>query len=403
MKEWIPKLRKDIEIIPTFYDGKRALLVKDSLGLIKEPFLIHGDILSFLGLIDGNRTIRDIQLDFIRMKRGAFVSSQEVEKILTELDSIFLLESETYLQEREKILVSYSFLIKRAAFHAGHSYPQEPEELRVFLNSFFTQDKESPFQGRETAALIAPHIDLNVGRKVYARAYQAIREAHPKRVLLLGTGHSIYNSLFSLTEKDFETPLGTLRTDKDWVRTLKLAGKGIIASDDIAHRSEHSLEFQLLFLQYLFGSDFSFVPILCGPVQPYLQNVSRPRDIPGLEKFLGVLESYLKEEDSILVVAGIDLSHVGPKFGHGQRASFLKIEAKSHDMALLEAVCKGNVEEFWKEAKRINNRYNVCGLSCLAILLEVLPQRKGCLLDYEFWEEEATQSAVSFAAVAVEK
>ena len=399
----MPKLRKDIEIIPTIYDGKRALLVKDSLGLIKDPFLIHGEILSFLGLIDGNRTIRDIQLDLIRMKKGAFVSSQEVEKILTELDSIFLLESETYLREKEKTLVSYSLLTKRAAFHAGRSYPQEPGELRMFLNSFFTQDKEPPFQGREAAALIAPHIDLNVGRKAYARAYQVIREARPKRVLLLGTGHSLYNSLFSLTEKDFETPLGTLRTDKDWVRTLRLAGKGIVASDDIAHRSEHSLEFQLLFLQYLFGSDFSFIPILCGPVQPYLQNVSRPRDIPGLEKFLGALESYLKEQDSTLVVVGIDLSHVGPKFGHGQRASFLKMEAKSHDMALLEAVCEGDVEEFWKETKRINNRYNVCGLSCLATLLEIYPQRKGYLLDYEFWEEEATQSAVSFAAVAVEK
>lgn len=403
MKEWMPKLRKDIDIIPTFYDGKRALLVKDSLGLIKEPFLIHGEILSFLGLINGERTIRDIQLDLIRLKKGAFVSSQEVEKILAELDSIFILESETYLREKEKILVSYSLLPKRAAFHAGRSYPQEPGELRIFLDSFFAQDNEAPFQGKETTALITPHIDLNIGRKVYARAYKAIKGARPRRVLLLGTGHTLYDSLFSLTEKDFETPLGMLRTDKEWVRMLRLAGKEIVAANDIAHRSEHSLEFQLLFLQYLFGSDFSCIPILCGPFHPYLQNVSRPRDIPGLERFLGALESCLKEQDSTLVIAGVDLSHVGPKFGHSQEASFLKTEAKTHDMALLEAVCKGDVEEFWKKANMVNNRYNVCGLSCLATLLEIHPQRKGYLLDYEFWEEDATRSAVSFAAVALEK
>jgi AmmeMemoRadiSam system protein B len=403
MKEWMPKLRRDIDIIPTFYDGKRALLVKDSLGLIKEPFLIHGEILSLLGLINGERTIRDIQLDLIRLKKGEFVSSQEVEKILSELDSTFILESETYLREKEKILVSYSLLSKRAAFHAGRSYPQEPGELRILLDSFFAQDEEAPFKEKETTALIAPHIDLNVGKKVYARAYKAIKEARPRRVLLLGTGHSLYDSLFSLTEKDFETPLGTLRTDKDWVRILRLAGKEIVAANDIAHRSEHSLEFQLIFLQYLFGSDFSCIPILCGPFQPYLQNVSRPRDIPGLERFLDALESCLKEQDSTLVIAGVDLSHVGPKFGHNQEAAFLKTEAKTHDMALLEAVCKGDVEEFWKKAKMVNNRYNVCGLSSLAMLLEIYPRRKGYLLDYEFWEEEATQSAVSFAAVALEK
>lgn len=403
MKEWMPKLRKDIDIIPTFHDGRRALLIKDSLGLIEKPFLIHGEILSFLGLIDGKRTIRDIQLDLIRLKKGAFVSSQEVRKILAELDSIFMLESEAYLREKEKILVSYSLLPKRAAFHAGRSYPQEPGELQIFLDSIFAQDKEPPFQGGETATLIAPHIDLNIGSKVYAQAYKAIKEARPRRVLLFGTGHSLYDSVFSLTEKDFETPLGTLKTDKEWVRRLRLEGKGIVASDDIAHRSEHSLEFQLLFLQYLFGSDFSFIPILCGSFQPYLQNVSRPRDIPGLDRFLNALESCLKEQDSTLVIAGIDLSHVGPKFGHNQEASFLKMEAKSHDMALLEAVCKGDVEEFWKKAKSVDNRYNVCGLSCLATLLEIHPQRKGYLLDYEFWEEEATQSAVSFAAVVLEK
>jgi hypothetical protein len=122
-----------------------------------------------------------------------------------------------------------------------------------------------------------------------------------------------------------------------------------------------------------------------------------------MERFLDELRTFLEEQDSILVIAGIDLSHVGPKFGHDRRASSLKQEAMNHDKVLLSAVCEGDVKKFWEEARRVNNRYNVCGLSCLAVLMEIYHQKKGSLLDYEFWEEEATQSAVSFAAVTIER
>lgn len=66
MEKEIPRLRKDIEIIPTFYKGERALIVKDTLGLMEEPFLLHSEILFFLTLIDGKRNISDIQEEFMR-------------------------------------------------------------------------------------------------------------------------------------------------------------------------------------------------------------------------------------------------------------------------------------------------------------------------------------------------
>ncbi|MFQ6109222.1 MAG: AmmeMemoRadiSam system protein B [Candidatus Aminicenantales bacterium] len=405
MEEQIPRLRKDIEIIPTFYEGKRALLVRDSLGLIKEPFLLHGEILSFLSLIDGKRTIRDIQADLVRIRNGVFISSEEVAKILGQLDSLFLLESDRYHREKEEITSSYSHLPTRVAYHAGRSYPQQKEELRMFLQSFFDMkgDTSLPFEDKEIGVLVAPHVDLKAGMRVYARAYQAIKELCPSRVLLLGTGHSLHESLFCLTEKDFETPLGTVETDKVWVRRLRDAGEGIITTHDIAHRSEHSLEFQILFLQHLFGSDFSLIPILCGSFQGYLQEYRRPREIPGMGRFLAEFQNCVEDSDSTLVVVGVDLSHVGLKFGHDRRAVFLKMEAKGHDKALLDALCEGNVVKFWGEARRVNNRYNVCGLSCLATLLEIHPEKRGYLLDYEFWQEESTQSAVGFAAVVIER
>lgn len=403
MEETIPSLRNDIEVIPTVHDGQRAIFIRDSLGLIEEPLILFGDILQFVSLIDGRRSIRDIQLDLIRLKQGIFISAEEVETVIAKLDDLFLLSSERYHRQKEKLISSYALLQTREPFHAGRSYPREPEELRAFMESFFS-DAADPLpyvRKKKILGLIAPHIDLKIGKKVYTKAYKTIQDCPPEKILLLGTGHNMGNSLLSLTEKDYETPLGRIRTDKDWVRELRRVGDTIVSSDDMAHRSEHSIEFQLLFLQHLFGTDFLLLPILCGSFQKYLQQVNHPREIPGLESFLESLRVWPDKSDGSLVVAGVDFSHIGLKFGHNQRASALLMEAERHDQLLLDALCRGNSEEFWSVSRRADDAYNVCGLSCLACLMEILPECKGYVLDYDFWEEEATQSAVSFAAVVM--
>lgn len=399
-----PKLRDDIEIIPTQYQGEKALVVKDSLGLIREPVLLRGEVLDFLSLMDGEKSIQDIQVDLIRLKNGIFVSSDDVRKVISELDSAFLLDSERCRQEKNKIIEEYSQLRIRPAFLSGKSYPASAEKLHSHLDSFLRPNKDlvPELKGKEIRALIAPHIDLEVGKTVYAKAYGALKDSSPKKILLLGTGHSLQEHFLSLTEKDFETPLGRVKTDKEWIRKLREVGRENVSPDDFAHRSEHSLEFQLIFLQHIFGSEFDLIPILCGSFHRVIDSVSRPSEIAGMNDFLNTLRFFGDEETSdALVVAGVDFSHIGPKFGHRQQASFLLLEAKSHDKILIDAICAGDVVQFWAEIKRVHNKYNVCGFSALACLMEIMPEARGHLLDYYIWEEEPTQSAVSFAGIVM--
>lgn len=404
MEESIPKLRTDIEFIPVSYQGERAIFVKDSLGLIEKPVLLKGEVVEFLSLIDGKRNIRDFQVELMRRKGGVFVSSEEVEQLLLELDYAFLLDSERYRQKKDKIIEQYSLLEVRTASHAGNAYPADPGELGTYLDSFFLEKESSRLKEKEVIALISPHIDLKAGKRVYARAYQEIVNSAPASVMILGTGHSIQDPLFSLTEKDFETPLGRVKTDRDCVRNLKEAGKGVICDSDIAHRSEHSIEFQLIFLQHLFGSDFSLIPILCGSFHKVLEEGSRPSEIPGMDDFFTALGLSVTEHPSeTLLVAGVDFSHIGPKFGHSQSASSMLLETKDHDKLLIDAICKKDVERFWLESRRIKGMYNVCGFSAIACLLEVLNDVRGYLLDYDIWQEETTRSAVSFAAITFER
>ncbi|MFC2170008.1 AmmeMemoRadiSam system protein B [Acidobacteriota bacterium] len=403
MEGSVPELRTDIDLIPSVHQGERVLLVKDSLGLIREPILLHGEALVFLTLIDGKRNIRDIQLEFIRIKSGVFIESEVIEKFISELDSFFLLNSEHFHRAKEKLISEFSISKVRKAYLSGRSYPEAPNELRAYLDTVLDQegDPNPALKGREIRVLVAPHIDLEIGKKVYASAYSSLRHSKPERIILMGTGHSVQSSFFSLTEKDFETPLGLVKTDKKCVKKLKEACRDTVAPFDFAHSSEHSLEFQLIFLQHLFGSEFSLVPFLCGSFHQVLKQFSRPSENPEIKDFLEVMSRYLEEFSSnVLVVAGVDFSHIGPKFGHQQPASHLINEAKEHDRILIDALCRGDVEDLWEAVKRVDNKYNVCGFSTLTCLQELFQGSKAFILGYDFWEEEATQSAVSFAAVA---
>jgi predicted class III extradiol MEMO1 family dioxygenase len=97
----------------------------------------------------------------------------------------------------------------------------------------------------------------------------------------------------------------------------------------------------------------------------------------------------------------VDFSHIGPKFGHRERAASVLLQAKKHDHALIGALAASDGRAFWEESRKIQDRYNVCGFSTLASLLDAFPEVKGRLVDYEFWREEATQSAVSYAAIVL--
>ena len=102
-----------------------------------------------------------------------------------------------------------------------------------------------------------------------------------------------------------------------------------------------------------------------------------------------------------MIVAGVDLCHIGPKFGHADHAAILEEKAVAHDQKLLDAVISGDINAFCAEMKFSEDRLNVCGFSSLATLLEIAGPVHGKVLDYEIWHEKETNSAVSFAAAVL--
>jgi len=390
--------RYDLEFIPIRDGDEEMILVRDHLGLAPEGLALPPGILRLLSLLDGTRTKDDLQVEIIRLQDGQMVDMSEVDYLVRQLDEAFLLESETFQTAKEALEAEFAAASVRPAALAGQAYPESKEDLEDFLNDILTTQPPFEADGR-VAALAAPHIDPGLGEKVYARAYRALLREKPSRVIILGVGHQIDQGLFSLTSKDFQTPLGLLRTDKEAAARLALAGKDVAAPTDFHHRLEHSIEFQTIFLQHVLRErPFAILPVLCGSLMA-LPEYSREAYLGIAGDFLDALGDIVMDpEHETLVVAGVDLSHIGPKFGHQEESAQLERGASAHDRALLTHLTRQSPGQFWEESAREGDHFNVCGFSALACLLEILPPCRGLVLDYALWREEPTRSAVSFAA-----
>ncbi len=132
-------------------------------------------------------------------------------------------------------------------------------------------------------------------------------------------------NLYALTKKDFDTPLGLVETDRPFVARVASrmsatpAGKELnLYADELAHRQEHSIEFQAVFLQYLLGGKrpFKIVPILVGSFHEFLEQNVSPSASPEVSALVEAVRTTAAEHGGrVCYVSSGDLAHIGQRFG----------------------------------------------------------------------------------------
>jgi AmmeMemoRadiSam system protein B len=401
--DMLPALRTDIDLLPVRLEGRDVILIRDPLGIAAPNTALTTEIAPYLPLFNGSSTVGDLQIVMMRHQGGSLVYQSDAERIVLELSRLGILQTEAYRDAKRRIVREFSEKPERAAALAGSSYPDDPGALSALLDRILSLPA-SPAGSLPgvPCALATPHIDLRVAERTYAAAYQSIRGLSPSAILLLGTGHSLGDTRYCVSDKTFTTPLGRVPVDREATARIRTAAGNALAPDDFAHRSEHSLEFQILFLQRLFPmEEVPILPVLCGQMEDLFGKAGSPLEEPGIASFVEGVSAWLSESPGKkLVVAGVDLCHVGPKFGDHQTGRSLETAFRAFDREVLDALTAGDASSFFQAGARGKNRYRICGFSALWTLLAVLPGVYGKVLDYEVWHEEPTRSAVSFAAVA---
>jgi AmmeMemoRadiSam system protein B len=399
-----PKLRP-VEALPT---QENMICLRDPQGFSDKLLLIPPAAFFIVSLFDGKHSMLDIQAEYSR-RFGDLLFSDKVKQIIAQLDDALFLESERFEQAKIKTIQDFRSAAVREPTHAGASYEADREKLTGQLQSLF-EDPDGPglpdtsHPSGRLRGLIAPHIDLRRGGRCFATSYAELaRECSAKTFVVLGIAHVPMKHPFSLTGKDFHTPLGPVKTNRKFLEKLSGQCRTDFFQDEFCHRSEHSVEFQTLFLRYLYGKDegLRIIPILCSFPQE-LYHGAGIAEHSEIEEFLGVLSGTIKEwDDEVCCIAAVDLSHIGKRFGQNLTMSQeLLGQVEKDDRRMIDTILDGDGEAFFQGIQEEQDRRNVCGVPAIYTLLRVSEAEEGKLLRYEQAVDESTQSVVSFMAGA---
>ena len=233
------------------------------------------------------------------------------------------------------------------AFYAGTKTSLTKQITDCFTHQFGPgQVPKVNQQGpRRILGLVCPHAGYMYSGPVAANGYSKLAtDGQPEVCIILGPNHSGLGSGLSIqTEGAWETPVGITRINSDLAKRIQKSSN-IIDVDETAHASEHSIEVQLPFLQYLFKDEIEFVPI-CMMMQDLTTSVEVAR---------AIVES--TKGKNVVIIASSDFTHYEPQAA-----------ANRKDKEAIDAILK-------LDDKQLNelgdsNRVTMCGYGPITTLI----------------------------------
>jgi hypothetical protein len=407
-----PKIRP-VEAVPVEQQGQTYVLLRDSAGIAPEPILIGMGAYFLVTQMDGTNEKLDLQAAFTR-RFGEILPSDQIFQLIEALDRAYFLESPRYAERVRSIAEEFEHNPQRPPALAGLAYEKDPVQLRQEIAGYFTRpgapgDIPSPRTDQPgLSGLISPHIDPRRGGAAYAHAYaELLTRERPELIVIFGTSHSgMGRELFTATRKDYATPLGVVRTERDFLERLAARySEGNLFEQELLHRNEHSIEFQALFLAWALGTTgYHVVPVLVGSFHEMVLSGETPAYDPRVRGFLDALRTELDDEQRrVLILSGVDFAHVGRKFGDSYSADEKIAEwVKREDLALIENIKRGDPDGFFADIVKDRDARKICGLSPMYTQLELLRDHPARLLMHDIAMEPQTHSAVSFASLAID-
>jgi MEMO1 family protein len=402
-----PKLR-NINIFPVQNSGQTLLCLQDPQNISEKAIFLSPPLYFIVSLFDGQHSILDIQAEYMR-RYGEFLYTEKLQEIIAQLDENLFLEGEQFQEVLRQKEEGFKKALFREAVFAGKSYEGDPDGLRTQLEGYF-EGANGPGPLREEKhtkglkGVVAPHIDFQRGGFCYAFAHREIWERNSTHCfIILGTAHTPMGNPFCLTQKDFITPLGTLNADKELVDAIQSQCPDNLFEDEGVQRSEHSIEFQCVFLRYLYPEPIplKIVPILSGSFHEAIEQRISPMEIRPIRQFIEALKEAVSSlGKEVCYIASADLAHMGLQFGDRQGISEYDLRVLSQeDQEMLGYAEKIDGEGFFSSIARERDRRKICGFPAIYTMLKALEVREGKLLKYGQAFTPETQSVVTFASL----
>jgi hypothetical protein len=374
--------------VPAVEEGENVFVLRDLEELSEKPLALSAGGMMLVSLLDGSRTAAQLR-DLFLKNTGSVIEVPIILDLVRALEQAGYLETAAVADKRRKTLEAFKGSGRRPAVFAGPSYPADPLALAGELGRFFKdengpgKDKADDARGPAPVGLVAPHIDFTRGGPAYAWAYQALSERTPPDVIVaLGVAHVSPDSPWTFTPKKYETPFGAMELDDELYDDLSRAVWYEPRADEWVHKNEHSLEFQAVWLRYLWREKTPpWVPILVSSFERFSPNEA-PSKIPTIEKALkdlgAVVRAHQAKGKRVMVLCGIDLAHVGPRFGDEEEVTpELEKKIEDEDRASLVDAMALDADGFYRSVVAGEHWRRVCGLSSLYTGLRLIKDLEG--------------------------
>lgn len=252
--------------------------------------------------------------------------------------------------------------------HAGTFYADSGKALRRQIEDCFLHrfgpgklPKLKKNDRRRLISLISPHAGYIFSGPIAANGYYyAACDGKPTSIIILGPNHTGYGSGISIvTDQIWRLPFGDIEVDSKLAKEIQ-GSSSYTDIDDQAHRFEHSVEVQLPFLQYIYGS-FKFVPICM-----MMQDLTVCRD-------LGNAIAKVTYDKNVLIIASTDLTHYEPQE-----------KATKKDQLVIDAIL--NLDEKALQTVVELNSISMCGYGPATVAMiaaKKLGATKAKLLSYK--------------------
>ena len=397
----LPRLRLGLDFMPSPDPQHPGLLIRDPFKFSDSMLLIPPQLVAALACFDGEQTTLDLRESLVRLTGEIQIGDLE-KHLYDTLSQAGFLEDDQFETMRQARVNQFAAAPEREAAHAGSAYPNDAEEARQALAEFM-QGAQAPSSEDSQIGIAAPHVSPFGGWESYRDAYATLPPSLGERTfVILGTSHYGEPDKFGLTRKPFRTPFGDAVTDVRLVDELAQAAPGAVGMEDYCHAVEHSIEFQVVFLQHLFGPNIRILPILCGSFARSLFEGGKPEANPEVQRFFDSLGNLAaREGNGLFWVLGVDMAHMGRRYGDQLTAKADQGEmlaVAERDRARIERLSEADAEGFWSLVQQNRDDLKWCGSSPMYTFLKTAPRARGTLHRYQQWNIDE-QSVVSFAAM----
>jgi len=404
---------RNLQYSPLKQGDEQYIVLWDPTGLSAEKLVLPLNYFWLFQFFDGEHSLEQLGGEYLK-KYGEFMMPDQLTKLVADLEEKLFLEGDRLKQVQKQAFEDYRKLEVRPMAFAGKQYEADPVKLREQMDGFYAS-KEGPEKGKAECAgqiikgLVAPNFDIKDAGPIYAWGYQELREGQvPDVFVLIGTCHAGLEGGVAFTDKDFETPFGTVPVNRAIIDTIRQEAGETFFAEDISHLREHSLELQLPFLQHALGESraISIVPILVDFPPDTLTGGEYQQLFHRIDQFLTITKRAIQASgQQVCVIGSADLAHIGIRYGDQKPPTdFSFHRCMQIDLEMLKKVEEADPEGFAEFILKEGNQRRILGFSVIFTLMKLLQRDseplKGQVLRYDRGITDQFNSTVTYASIA---